>query len=160
MNPGSHTPQACILNQARRRPHRIDAPQKPIQIKKPISLEILVAINKAVTEVKNNGIESYKQVEHHLKQISRNADIFNPESVKTYIKDMVKENGEPIQNSTRNKMITSYDYFCQNQNLCWEKPFYKVSFINKNCLFVISEPLSFCNVLQNLIDNASKLKAS
>ena len=126
MNPGSPTPQAGILNHARRRPHRIDAPEKTKQAKKPISLEILDAINKTVTEIKNNGLESFKQVEHHLKQISRNADIFNTESVKTYIKNMTKEHGEKIQNSTRNKMITSYDYFCQNQNLCWEKPFYKI----------------------------------
>jgi len=114
------------LLHARRRPlqDRCLKEQKPI--KKPISLEILDAINKAVTEVKNNGLESYKQVEHQLKQISRNADIFNPESVKTCIKNMTKENGEKIQNSTRNKMVTSYDYFCLNQNLCWEKPFYKV----------------------------------
>jgi hypothetical protein len=83
-------------------------------------------INKTVTEIKNNGIESYKQVEHQLKQISQNTDIFNPENVKEYIKNMTKENGEKIANSTRNKMVFSYDFFCQNQNLCWEKPYYKI----------------------------------
>jgi hypothetical protein len=45
LNPGSRTPQARILNHARRRPHRLDAPKEPNQIKKPISLEILDAID-------------------------------------------------------------------------------------------------------------------
>jgi site-specific recombinase XerD len=126
LNPGSHTPQACILNHARRRPHRIDAPEKKEQTKKAISLEILDTINKTVTEVKNNGIESYKQIEHQLKQISKNTDILNPKDVKEYIKNMTKENGDKIQNSTRNKMVFSYDFFCQNQNLCWEKPYFKI----------------------------------
>ena len=54
MNPGSHTPQACILNHARRRPHKDKCLKEPKPIKKPISPEILHAINKAVTEGKNN----------------------------------------------------------------------------------------------------------
>ena len=125
MNPGSHTPQACILNHARRRPHRIDAPEKKEQTKKAISLEILDAINKTVTEVKNNGIESYKQIEHQLKQISRNTDIFNPKDAKEYIKKIQKKTATKYK-TAQNKMVFSYDFFCQNQNLCWEKPYYKI----------------------------------
>ena len=100
MNPGSHTPQACILNHARRRPQQDRCLNEPKPIKKPISLEILDAINKAVSELKNNGLESFKQVGHQLKQINQNADIFNPENVREYIRNITKEKGEPIQNST------------------------------------------------------------
>ena len=83
------------------------------------------AINKTVTEVKNNGIESYKQIEHQLKQISRNTDIFNPKDAKEYIKNMTKETATKYK-TAQNKMVFSYDFFCQNQNLCWEKPYYKI----------------------------------
>jgi hypothetical protein len=54
LNPGSHTPQACILNHARRRPHKDKCLKEQKPIKKPISPEILHLIDKAVTEVRNN----------------------------------------------------------------------------------------------------------
>ena len=82
--------KARILNhtQPDKRPHRIDAPEEPKQIKKAISLEAQTAIKKTYKEITNNGLAetTTKPAKNALKQIAKNKHLFNPEEVKNTLK--------------------------------------------------------------------------
>ena len=118
MNPGSHAPQACILDQARRRP-----PQATC-----FSEETEQAIIKTLTFLRNNGKSEtvIKQANWKLRQIARNADIFDPETVKEYIAKYKKKNGKPAKASNKNKILQCYNHFCEVNTIQWIKPYYKV----------------------------------
>jgi len=56
--------------------------------------------------LKNNGKaeSTLKSVNECLTRISKNADLANPENVKTYIANAKKKNGEPIENASKVKL--------------------------------------------------------
>jgi site-specific recombinase XerD len=124
LNPGSHTPQACILNQARRRPHSDTC--LTTENKKPISNKTEEAIINTLIAMKNNAKAeiTIKQVSYKLKQISEHADLTKPEEVKQYIANSKKQNGEPTAEPTKNKLIFAYDNFAEINKIQWEKPYY------------------------------------
>jgi hypothetical protein len=88
LNPGSPTPQAGILNQSSRRENQytpqseaIRRPQIPDEIR--YKNEILKTIEKAIIEGKaRNTVDA---IRHRLIQLSRVADLINPDDVKKAI---------------------------------------------------------------------------
>ena len=106
LNPGSHAPQACILNHARRRPQQDTC----------FSEETEQAIIKTLTFLKNNGKSKTVQSQANWKfrQIARGTykengqtkqvDLFDPETVKAFIAQYTKEDGTPTKASKK----TSY----------------------------------------------------
>jgi hypothetical protein len=96
------------------------------------------AIIKTLTFLNSNGkCETVKrQTEWKLRQIStgkyivngqvKTVDIFDPESVKEYVANALKRNGQPPKSATKNKLLTAYRYFCEENNIPLDKPYYKV----------------------------------
>ena len=120
MNPGSHAPQACILVQTRRRPLRDTCFSEPNETDQ--------AIIKTLTFLNNNGKSEQviKQSNWKLRQIAKNTDLFNPEEVKNYVANYKLKNGNPSKASNKNKLLTTYSYFSEVNNIPFDKPFYKV----------------------------------
>jgi len=132
LNPGSPAPQAGILDhsrrictkiptkskaetQTRRRPPKIPTKQKELIINTLINL-------------KNNGKaeNTIKSVSQNLTRISRHADLSKPEEVKAYIAHAKRiDNGEPLSNSTKSKLVFCYDCLCKTQQIQWKPPTYK-----------------------------------
>jgi integrase len=68
-----------------------------------------------------------KHMSYKLRELARNCDITNPESVKAYISTAVnQQTKEPLADETRNKFAYAYDKYCEKQNITWKKPFYRV----------------------------------
>jgi integrase len=110
LNPGSHTPQACILNQARRRPHETGLGYKNEQ-----------DIIKTLLKMQSIGINenSIKTVSYQLKYLNANVDINQPEEVKTFIAQMKQAN------SYKQAMVKAYNYYAITQGIQWIRPIYK-----------------------------------
>jgi len=81
-----------------------------------------------LTFLRNNGKSEtvIKQANWKLKQIARNADLFDPETVKEYIASYKKENGNPAKASNKNRILQCYNHFCEVNTIQWIKPYYKV----------------------------------
>jgi integrase len=60
-----------------------------------------------------------KAFSHRLTQLSRKADLKNPEEVKTAIAN------SPVSNATKACLCLAYEWFCKANNLQWQKPRYK-----------------------------------
>lgn len=60
-----------------------------------------------------------------LRRLNKETDLMNPEAVKLHIGKLKKKNGEPLENSSKQKIANNYDYFVQANQLQWEKPIYK-----------------------------------
>jgi len=60
-----------------------------------------------------------KSISFSLKQLSRNADLNNSDSVKEYIADM------KVSNATKIKLCFAYDIYCKTNAIAWSKPRYK-----------------------------------
>jgi len=77
--------------------------------------------------LKNNGKaeNTVKSVDKNLTRLARHADLKNPEDVKTYIANAKKENGEPLSNSSKSKLVFCYDCLAKANGLTWTAPTYK-----------------------------------
>jgi len=60
-----------------------------------------------------------KSISYSLKQLSRHADLNNPESVKEHIANM------EVSNSTKIKLCFAYDIYCKTNGITWNRPRYK-----------------------------------
>jgi len=71
--------------------------------------------------MKNNGLSdsNIATVSHKLNQISKFANLLDPEEVKTYIANA------KISNHSKQKLANCYQYFTQTHDIKYEKPKYK-----------------------------------
>jgi hypothetical protein len=96
-----------FLDQARLRP------QPPIKYEE----EINKTIAKVTTEGRaKNTIRNFK---HRLTQLSKVADLMNPDDVKTAI------SYAKLENSSKSGFALAYEWFAKTNGLKWEKPKYK-----------------------------------
>ena len=97
--------------------------------------------------MKNNAVKDIttKQANSHLKQISQNTDVFNPEKVKACIANAKTQKGKPKEPTTKNihmypKSAKHKDSLSmQNCNLerLWETRNEETSFVNtKKCALI------------------------
>jgi integrase len=110
LNPGSPTPQAGILNQARRLP--------PSAVSRPKNEELII---NTLLKLKTTGISenSLKSINYRLQYINKYTNLNNPEEVKTFIATMKQANSYKIA------IIKAYNYLCVANNLEWIKPKYR-----------------------------------
>jgi hypothetical protein len=71
--------------------------------------------------MKNRGLSenTLKTTSHKLNQLGRNADLMDPKEIQTYIAN------HNVTNAAKQKLVNSYNYFCQENQIAWEKPKYK-----------------------------------
>ena len=112
MNPRPPTPQAGIIDHTRRPPPLL-----------PDSKQHEMIINTLI-KLRNDGKadNTIISVSRVLQRISEHADLSKPEEVKAYISTAAKQNGEPLQNSTKTRYVCSYDCLCRAYGIQWEKP--------------------------------------
>ena len=122
MNPGSPTPQAGILNQSSRQypdiPHRaqseaIRRPQPEVRYNE----QIEKTIEKATVEGKADN--TVKAFSHRLRQLTKVADLMNPDDVKKAI------GYADLSNSSKTSFALAYEWFVKTNGLKWEKPKFK-----------------------------------
>ncbi|MDH5374948.1 MAG: tyrosine-type recombinase/integrase [Candidatus Bathyarchaeota archaeon] len=72
-------------------------------------------------QCKNNGLagSTLKSIASSFRQISKTADLNNPESVKTFIANL------KLSNNTKQKHANNYNHYCKINGIKWEKPYYK-----------------------------------
>jgi len=123
LNPGSPTPQAGILNQSshptpnittsERREEAIRRPQQEIACQEQIDKTIA----KATIEGKaRNTLRGFRS---RLTQLSRVADLMNPNDVKKAI------GYSKLTNSSKSSFALAYQWFTKANGLKWEKPKFK-----------------------------------
>jgi integrase len=133
LNPGSPTPQAGILIQTSRQNTAIPCANRDIHgfnlllDDDPALSEYNSRIIKTLVKMLADGkkLNTRKQVCNTLRGLNRHVDLMNPEEVKLYISSLKKKNGEPAQESTKQKKANNYDYFVVHNGLTWEKPVYR-----------------------------------
>jgi integrase len=129
LNPGSPTPQAGILIQSRAEFPRIVG--KSTSLSKldddPALQEYNSQILKTIEEMTATGLKKNTKDStfRTLRRLNRETDLMNPEAVKLHIGKLCKKNGEPLENSSKQKITNNYDYFVQANGLQWTKPVYK-----------------------------------
>jgi integrase len=126
LNPGSPTPQAGILNHSSRSLTAIPDNRKLYDDPTPAKYDDLI-IN-TLLKAKNEGKaeNTLKAFSHSLRQLRRKADLRDPENVKTAIANYTKEDGSPLTNSSKSKLVLAYSWFCKTNNIDgWQKPKYK-----------------------------------
>ena len=132
MNPGSHTPQACILNQSSKEFTKIHGFALLLD-DGPAFQDYNNRIIKTLEKMLGNGKAKHtrKQVGNTLRQLNRVINLMEPEAVKVYIGNLKKKDRynkqteEPASEATKQKYANNYDYFVTSNSLTWEKPFYK-----------------------------------
>jgi integrase len=88
-------------------------PQQPTKYSDLIINTLIKATNSGKAP---NTISS---ISHSLRQLDKNADLKNPEEVKTYLANA------RICNATKTKLCFAYNWFCIANKIQWEKPIYK-----------------------------------
>jgi integrase len=126
LNPGSPTPQAGILIQTSRQITAIHGFNLLLD-DDPAYTEYNTRIENTLIKMLADGkkLNTRKQVCKTVRRLNRHVDLMNPETVKLFISTMKKKNGEPLQESTKQKLANNYDYFVQHNGLTWQKPVYK-----------------------------------
>ena len=78
------------------------------------------AIEKTHTEHKKNGKaeNTIRSVSTSLRKLNANTDLHNPEEVKLYIANL------KLRNNTKQRLVASYNYFCQTNQIQWNRPKY------------------------------------
>ena len=129
MNPGSPASQASVLIQSRGSGTRTQV--KFVPEPQPETLTRLRAHTRGIRHedriintllaMKNDGLsdETLKVASHKLNQLGRNADLQNPEEIKTYIAN------SNVSNATKQKLANNYNYYCLTNQIDWKKPTYK-----------------------------------
>jgi len=93
----------------------------------PIPTRIQETIINTTIALRNNGKKGYKDVGYRLFQIARNCDLNNPEAVKNYIATAKNQRTkQPIEDSTKNRLLYCYDQYCKINEIQWNKPYYRV----------------------------------
>jgi len=60
-----------------------------------------------------------KSIASSFRQISKNADLNNPEEVKAFIANL------KLSNNSKQKYANNYNYYCKMNGIKWEKPYYR-----------------------------------
>jgi len=78
-------------------------------------------IIKTLIEATNSGKaqNTIRSISYSLRQLNKNADLKNPEEVKTYLANST------VCNATKTKLCFAYNWFCQTNNIQWTRPIYK-----------------------------------
>jgi len=120
LNPGPPAPQAGILDHSRWMGTKIRAktltrrrPQQPSKYDDLIINTLIKATNSG--KAKN----TVRSISYSLRQLNKNADLKNPEEVKTYLANST------VCNATKTKLCFAYNWFCQTNNIQWTRPKYK-----------------------------------
>jgi len=110
LNPGSHAPQACILIHARRRPHETGLRYRNDE-----------KVIKTLLKMETSGIKkgTINTVSYQLQFLGRNANLENPEEVKTFIASMKQAD------SYKQAMVKAYNYYATTNGINWIRPKYK-----------------------------------
>jgi integrase len=84
-------------------------------------------IEKTLITAQNEGKarNTIKTISQKLDQLARVTDLTDPNAVKSAIADAKKKNKEPLNNSTKQKFVDVYDWFCKSNGIQWKKPHYK-----------------------------------
>ncbi len=99
MNPGPPAPQASVIIRTRLRAHTTRLYDKPKSEQ---------AIINTLVKLKASGIEdgTLKQVDNQLRNLAKQADLFNPEEVKTAVANYKNNRTKkPVENSYKTKRI-------------------------------------------------------
>jgi hypothetical protein len=96
-----------FLDQARLRP------QQPTKYEAQI-INTLIKLKNA-----GRNDSTIRTTSYNLRQLSRNADLNDPEQVKAYIANT------NLNNATKIKLCKAYNYFCKTNGIQWEQPKYK-----------------------------------
>jgi hypothetical protein len=118
LNPGPPAPQASVIIRTRLR-----APTTRLYDK-----QIEEAIINTLVKLKVSGIQNgtLKQIDSNLRNLSERANLNNPEEVKTAIANYVSNRTEkPVQNSFKNNLTKSYNYFAVTNGIQWLCPHYR-----------------------------------
>jgi integrase len=78
------------------------------------------AIEKTLIELKKNGKSdnTIRSVSYSLRKLQANTDLHDPETVKLYIANL------KLRNNTKQRLVDSYNYFCQANAIQWTRPKY------------------------------------
>ena len=122
LNPGSPAPQASVLIQTSHSEARMppsDMVTRPRAHTQGIKHEDRI-IN-TLLEMKRRGLSenTLYTTSQKLNQLGRNTNLMNPEEVLTFIAD------HKVSNATKQKLVGCYQYFCNTNNLTFQKPTYK-----------------------------------
>jgi integrase len=122
LNPGSHTPQACILNHQPKKLPKIQGFLGMLD-DGPTDLALQEYQDKIINtleEMTANGLSenTIRQATYTLKRLNRESDLMNPDAVKLYIGKLA------VSNQTKQKLINNYEYFCKTNQIQWIKPIY------------------------------------
>ena len=110
LNPGLPTPQAGILNQAIRRPHRTS-------LRPSVEGKIITTLFR----LKGSGLaeSTLKHISWHLSFLARYCDLDSPAEVADFLANMKGAN------SYKDTFVKSYNAYVQLNGLCWKKPTYR-----------------------------------
>jgi len=98
---------------------RIPTKSEPLTRRRPQTQQLII---NTLINLKNNGKakNTLKIVSQCLTRISHHADLAKPEEVKQYIADAKRlDNGKPLSNQTKNKLVFCYSCLCKAHNLEW-----------------------------------------
>jgi integrase len=78
------------------------------------------AIEKTLEELKKNGKanNTLRTISYSLRKLNTNTDLHDPEAVKQYIANL------KLRNNTKQRLVNSYNYFCQANQIQWKRPKY------------------------------------
>jgi integrase len=108
-----------------------------------IANTLIKCANDAITPI------TVKAIEYSLRQLSRKADLTQPEEVKNAIAtSMNTKTHQPTAPETKNRLLFAYDKFCRYNEIKWEKPYYK----SEEKTPLIPTPQN----VQAIIDNSSE----
>jgi integrase len=87
----------------------------------PLKITTRNKIINTLLKCRNNGLSesTLKSIASSFRQITKNADINNPEEVKRFIANL------KLSNNTKQKHANNYNYYCKINGLQWEKPYYR-----------------------------------
>jgi hypothetical protein len=120
------TPQAGILDHSRCVGTKIHTFETNIPIalarlrpRQPTKHEDLIinTLLKATNSGKSKN--TIRSISYSLRQLDKNADLKNPEDVKTYLANA------KICNATKTKLCFAYNWLCKTNGIQWSKPTYK-----------------------------------
>ena len=122
MNPGSPAPQASVLIQT----SRFNAKTPPSQTVSRLRAHTNGILHEdqiinTLLNLKKKGLydKTIKTTSQELNQLGRNTDLMNPKEVLTYIAN------HKVANSSKQKLVNCYAYFCKTNGIIFEKPKYK-----------------------------------
>jgi len=104
---------------------RIPTKLDPLTRRRPQTQELII---NTLINLKTNGKaeNTIKSVNQCLTRMSKHADFSKPEEIKQYIADAKRlDNGKPLSNQTKNKLVFCYSCLCKAHKIQWTPPKYR-----------------------------------